>query len=250
MKSLNRALDIIEQVAEHRGIGVREIARLADLPPATAHRIVAALVKRGYLNKNGNDHTYTLSPRFLVLGEKVQQQIDIVSIARPYLEKLMAETRENANLCIRDGHKVIYIDQVGSPDHNLQIFTKLGGSAPLFASGVGKVFLSGFSEDEMVRYIREVTLQPYTTQTITTADRLMEEIQAIRKKGYAVDNQEKELGVRCVAAPVFGHDNQILAAISVSGASQRITAKRLPALGQRVARAARRFSAAMGNDRT
>ena len=249
MKSLNRALDIIELIAEKGEIGVRELAQISDLPPATAHRIVAALVKRGYLNKDERTHRYTLSPKFLILGEKVQQQIDIVSIARPYLEQLMAKTRENANLSVRDGRNVIYIDHVGSPDHNLRIFTKLGGNAPLYASGVGKVFLSRFSATQFRQYIEAVDLQPFTPHTLTTAQMLADEIEKVRRLGYAVDNQEKELGVRCVAAPILDHGGQIRAAVSVSGAAQRITIKRLPALGELVMECARQVSEAMGHKR-
>jgi DNA-binding IclR family transcriptional regulator len=247
MKSLKKALDLIELVAESGAIGVRDLAQISGLPPATAHRIVATLVNCGYLNKDDRTHHYALSPKFLVLGEKVQQQIDIVSIARPYLEKLMGESRENANLSIRDGHHVIYIDHVGSPDHNLRIFTKLGGSAPLYASGVGKVFLSCFSEPQFQRYVEEAAFQSFTANTITTVQKLRDEIQTVREKGYAVDNQEKELGVRCVAAPIFDHSNQIKAAISISGAAQRITMKRLPALGKLVVGVAHQLSVAIGH---
>ncbi len=237
----------MERIADHRGIGIRELSQVSGLPPATTHRIVATLAHRGYLDKDGRTHQYTLSPKFLILGEKVQGQFDIVAIARPFLETLMAETRENANLCIRDAHNVIYIDHVGSPDHNLQIFTKLGGSAPLYASGVGKVFLSGFTEPEFQRYVTAVDLKPFTSHTLTSDRQLAGEIRHIREKGYAVDNQEKELGVRCVAAPVFNHSNSMQAAISVSGPVQRIITKRLPILGKTVVRIARQLSAAMGH---
>lgn len=246
MQSLNRTLDVIELIADHRGIGVREIAQASGLPPATVHRIVAALVKRGYLNKDRRTHRYALSPKFMILGDRVQQQMDIVAIARPHLEALMSATRENANLCIRDGHKIIYIDQVGSPEHNLQIFTKLGGSAPLYASGVGKVFLAHMRAPEFDAYLKAEKLSPFTDNTKTTPAALRKEIAAIQKTGYGVDDQERELGVRCVAAPVFNHARKVPAAISVSGASQRIPKQRLKKLGQQVVACARDISTAMG----
>jgi len=246
MQSLNRTLDVIELIADRRGIGVREIAQISGLPPATVHRIVAALVKRGYLNKDRRTHHYTLSPKFLILGERVQEQLDIVAIARPHLEALMSATRENANLCIRDGYKVIYIDQVGSPEHNLQIFTKLGGSAPLYASGVGKVFLAHMRASEFDAYLKAVKLRPFTDHTKTTPSALRAELDAIRKRGHGVDDQERELGVRCVAAPVFNHARQIVAAISISGASQRIPKQRLKKLGPQVVAGAQAISMAMG----
>lgn len=246
MQSLNRTLDVIELIADRRGTGVREIAQISGLPPATVHRIVAALVKRGYLNKDRRTHRYTLTPKFLILGERVQQQLDIVAIARPHLEALMRATRENANLCIRDSDKIIYIDQVGSPEHNLQIFTKLGGSAPLYASGVGKVFLAHMRATELDAYLKAVELRPFTDHTKTTPSALRKEIVAIQKSGYGVDDQERELGVRCVAAPIFNHAHQVVAAISISGASQRIPVHRIKELGQQVVAAAQDISIGMG----
>lgn len=247
MKSLNRALDLLELIADRGAIGVRELAKLAELPPATTHRIVAALLSRGYLFKSGRNHHYALSAKFLNLGEKAQQQIDIVARARPFLEKLMADTRENANLCVRDGYKVIYIDHVGSPDHDLQAFTRLGGSAPLYASGVGKLFLSQLSEPQFEAYLKDVDLRSFTPHTITTARALAAEIKKAGKNGYAIDDEEKELGVRCVAAPIFDHRSEIVAAISVSGAAQRLTDDRLPALSERVVDVARQLSIAIGH---
>ena len=246
MKSLNRALDIIELIAERRGIGIREIAQAAGLPPATVHRMVSTLTQRGYLSKSERTRRYTLSPKFMVFGQRVQQQIDIVAITRPHLEALMSATRENANLCIRDGEKIIYIDQVGSPEHNLQIFTKLGGSAPLYASGVGKVFLAHMNASELEAYLKAVELRPFTNHTKTTPVALRKEIAAIQKIGHGVDDQERELGVRCVAAPIYDHAQRIVAAISVSGASQRIPKQRIKELGQQVVACAHSVSVAMG----
>lgn len=246
MKSLNRALDLIELIAERGAIGVRELSGLAGLPPATTHRMVAALQKRGYLFKTGRSHRYALSPKFLKLGESAQQQIDIVASARPFLEKLMADTRENANLCVRDGHKVIYVDHVGSPDHNLQAFTRLGGSAPLYASGVGKLFLSDLGERQFQAYLKAVDLRAYTPHTLTTAKALGAEIKKVGQNGYAIDDEERELGIRCVAAPVLNHGNEIVAAISVSGAVQRLTDERLPTLAKLLVDTAHQLSTAIG----
>lgn len=246
MKSLNRAFDLIEHIARKGAIGVRELAAAVDLPPATTHRIVAALVKRGYLNKAADTHRYALSPKFLSLGERARGQIDMVAGARPFLQELVAATRENANLCVRDGDKVIYIDHVASPDHDLQAFTRLGGSAPLYASGVGKVFLSGFDEEKIQSYLARVELKAFTPKTLVTAAALRAEIRRIDRQGYALDDEEKAVGVRCVAAPVHDHRGEIAAAISVSGAAQRLPAQRLPELAVLLMERARRFSAVIG----
>ncbi len=245
MKSLHKALDIIERISEAGTIGISELASATDLPPSTIHRILSTLSGRGYIQQQP-DRRYLLSPKFLILGSRVQQQFDMVAIARPHLEALMSSTRENANLCVRNGDNIVYIDHVPSASHDLRIFTRLGGSAPLYASGTGKIFLSQFSPNLLDAYLDRVTLTPLTPATLTVANDLRQHIAQVRANGHALDDQEKETGVRCVAAPVFDHSGQIAAAVSISGATQRITRKRLPKLTARVVQTARRISLALG----
>lgn len=246
LKSLKKALDLIELIADAGTIGVREMADRAGFPPATAHRIAATLLQRGYLQQNLADRRYALSTRFLELADCVQRRFDIVSLARPHLEALSGRTRENANLCVLDGMDVVYIYQVRSREHALQSFTRLGARAPLFATGVGKVFLSHMTPSEIDAYLKEVELVRHTGNTITQRTALRDELARVRKRGYSVDNQEKEQGVRCVAAPVLGHTNRVVAAISVSGASQRITMDRVHLLGPVVIEQASKISADLG----
>lgn len=246
MKSLNKAIDIIEHISEAGALGISELGVRSGLPPSTIHRILATLANRGYVQQNTETRRYSLSPKFLIFGSRVQQQFDIVSIARPHLEQLMADTRENANLCVRNGDNIIYIDHIPSASHDLRIFTRLGGSAPLYASGTGKVFLSYFSSDLLDDYLYRVTLESLTPTTLSTADHLRQHIKDVHDCGYAVDNQEKETGVRCVAAPIFDYNGKIAAAISISGAVQRITRKRLPQLTDLVIKTAQRISHALG----
>lgn len=246
MKSLFKALDIIEALAETSGMGIRELAVETGLPPATTHRIVNALVEREFLQKTGNPPRYALAPKFLMLADAMQPRNEVALVTRPYLEKLMQLTGENANLCIRDGWDAIYIEHVSSRRHDLRIFTRIGARAPLYATGVGKVFLAGMSSDLLQTYLQKAALKRLTPHTITDSDRLLAEVLRIRKRGYSVDDQEKEPGVRCIAAPLFNYRGEIDAAISISGPAQRITTDRLSELAEMVKKTAADVSRSRG----
>jgi DNA-binding IclR family transcriptional regulator len=248
MKSLDKVLDIIEFLAINGHTGIREISAKLSVPPATVHRIVASLNERGYLQKKEDNQQYGLSTKFLELGDAVQQQFDIVSIARPFLEYLVDKTGENANLCILNGWNSVYIDHIHSKEHSLMLFTRLGAAAPLYASGVGKIFLSYFSISKLKHYFNEVECIAYTDDTIITLAEMRLEIEKIQQIGYAFDDEEKEKGVRCVAAPILDRKGKNIAGISVSGATQRISVKRLSQLGEIVKETAQQLSGELGYD--
>jgi DNA-binding IclR family transcriptional regulator len=246
MKSLNKALDIIDAVSKLGSAGIREISSKTGFPPATTHRIAATLVKRRFFNQDPVTKTYSLSLRFLELGTQVQQQFDLPTIARPHLQKLMSETGQSANLAIRDGDSVVYLDQVQNDNSMLKIFTRLGTRAPLYSTGVGKMLLSQWSKSDLDSYLTRTHLISYTSHTLVSRTQIIKELEQISARGFAVDNEEMEEGVRCVAALVFDHRQQIAAAVSISGAAMRITADRIEYFGDTVKRCALDLSHDLG----
>lgn len=246
MKSLRKALDLIEIIGETGEIGVRELSARTGFPTTTVHRIMATLVERGYLRQNPENRNYLLAMRFLAFADMVQQHFDLVPIARPHLERLSADTEESANLCVLDGLVGVYIDHVHSQKHMLRTFTRLGARVPLYATGVGKVYLSRMAPKELETYLTQVKMDRFTVKTITDRKTLMREIERIRKQGYALDDQEKENGVRCIAAPIFNHNGMIIAAISISGATQWISTGRIKPLSRLIMDSAARISADLG----
>jgi IclR family KDG regulon transcriptional repressor len=239
-------LDLIEIIAETGSLGVRELSSRTGFPPTTVHRMMATLTERGYLQQNPSTRNYSLSTRFLEFADRVQQQFDLLPMARPHLERLCADTGENVNLGVREGTVVVYIDHVHSQTHTLQTFTRLGARVPLYATGVGKVFLSRMKTPELDAYLKKITLKQYTEKTITDRNLLTKELARVRKQGYAVDNQEKEHGVRCIAAPVLNYNELMIAAVSISGASQWIPMERIHLLARMVINCAARISAELG----
>lgn len=227
MKSLHKVLDIIEAMAKSGGIGIRELSAHTGYPPPTVHRITSTLIERNYVKQDPATKRLSLSVQFLELGTNVQQQFNLTAIARPHLERLMAECKEAVNLAVQDGDYVAYLDHVRSNYSMLQLFTKPGARAPLYCTGVGKMFLSHWPPTEVEAYLDRILLVPHTPRTIVDRRRLMDELVQIRAAGYSVDDEEMEKGVRCVAALVMDHRGRPCGAVSISGAAMRIAPARI-----------------------
>jgi DNA-binding IclR family transcriptional regulator len=247
MKSLHKVLDVIDLIADRGSAGVRQLSSFSGYPLATTHRIVSTLAKRGYLKRDPITKSYALSMRFVELGNRVQQQFNLTSIARPHLERLKRVTGESANLAVLDGAEAVYLEQVRS-DHMLQLFTKLGAKVPLYSTGVGKAMLSNLSDQEVDRYLATTPLKPFTCHTLTEAEAIREEIRKIRAQGFSVDNEEMEEGVRCVAALISDHQHRCAGAVSLSGAAMRVTVARLPEFAKAVTACAQGISSDLGSD--
>lgn len=166
------------------------------------------------------------------LGSRVQQQTHLISIARPHLERLMAGTRESINLAVPDGDNAVYLDIVRSSYSMLQLFTRPGARVPLYATGVGKLFLSRMSAGDLEAYLQRVPLTPFTRYTLIEKEKIVRELNQIRALGFAVDNEEMEAGVRCVAALILDYNRQPAASISITGAAMRITSDRVEHFGE------------------
>ena len=246
MKSLIKAIDTINAVAEAGSAGIRELSALTGYPPSTIHRIAATLVERHYFQQDPVTKQYSLSFRFLELGTKVQQKIHLTSIARPHIERLMDKTRESVNLAVRDGDSMVYLDIAQSNHSILQLFTRPGARVPLYATGVGKLFLSTMQEPELDASLERSNLTQFTPHTLTERDKIIEDLKRIRNQGYSVDNQEMEKGVRCVAALIFDHQGKPAASVSITAAAMRVTKDRIKLFGNLVTSCAEAISRQLG----
>jgi len=172
--------------------------------------------------------------------------LKLTEIARPHLERLMQETRESVNLAIPDGDYVVYLQQVQSDYSMLQLFTKPGARVPLYCTGVGKAFLSRWTDDDVRAYLARTEMRAGTAKTLVDPDRILEELARIRMQGFSVDNEEMEEGVRCVAALVFNHKGETEAAVSISGAAMRISLEQVRAYARSVQNCALAVSRELG----
>ncbi|TWP34538.1 IclR family transcriptional regulator [Leekyejoonella antrihumi] len=218
VRSLDRAFDILETVAEAGGsAGVSEISLLSGLPMPTIHRLAQTLVDRGYLRKEPS-RRYSLGPRLIGLGEATSSLLG--TWARPYLARLVDSIGETANLAALDGDLIVYAAQVPSK-HSMRLFTAVGRSALPHTTAVGKALLADVDPETVRMLLGRTGMAPATEHTITSTRAFAEALTAVRAQGYAMDDGEQEVGVRCVAVAVPGIPSRI--ALSVSGPRTRMS---------------------------
>ncbi|WP_338825611.1 HTH-type transcriptional regulator XynR [Moorella humiferrea] len=222
VQAVDRALAILETLArEGSPMMLSAISAELKLNISTVHRLLNALAAHGLVEQEPYQGRYRLGIRAFEIGNRALYSLDIRSIARPALHQLVDDFNETANLAILDKYEVVYIDQVES-SNIIKMLARPGTRAPAYCTGAGKVLLAYLSEKQLNIFLNEVPLYPYTATTIIDPVHLREELQQIRRQGFALDHGEREEGVRCVAAPVFNHENRVIAAVSVAGPANRM----------------------------
>jgi len=229
VQSVGRTLDIIEFLgSSEQEFGVSEIGAATGLSAGTAHRLLGTLVSRGYVRRNERTRRYSLGLRALTMAITARERIG--PLALPFLEELVEASQETVNLAVLESGSMLYIEQAFPPTRTLRMFTDPGNRVPLHSTGTGKVLLA-YQPPRLIEFILGRTgLSRQTVSTITDLSQLRTELQRIRREGYAADFEEQEEGVRCLAAPVFGPDGNIFAAMSISGPTSRLSRKRMDEL--------------------
>lgn len=218
VQSLDRAFALLEHMAAAGGdVALSELAARSGLPLPTIHRIVRTLVSSGYVRQLPS-RRYALGPRLIGLGESASRMLG--AWARPHLTELVEQVGETANMATLDGDEVVYVAQVPSR-HSMRMFTEVGRRVSVHATGVGKALLAQLPPNRVAELLDRTGMPAETQHTITDPDTLAEELARIRTQGYAVDDGEQEVGVRCVAVPV--PDGPSMTAVSVSGPEARVS---------------------------
>jgi IclR family acetate operon transcriptional repressor len=251
VQSVARAFALLEALAERDEAGLVELARHVSLHPSTAHRLLASLIDCGYANQSPTTGRYRLGRKALELasGSKARDA-RLRSLAPPHLEAIRAAVDETTNLVALDGLAVIYLDQVESR-RAVRLFAEPGRRVPAHTSGAGKAMLAFQADGLLGKLYASEPFERLTPHTITTAATLREELGRVRRRGYALDNEEYEEGVSCLGAPIFDSIGNADAAISVSAPSARLHRFGLVELGGLIVRHAREISRELGyEDRT
>jgi IclR family KDG regulon transcriptional repressor len=227
MNSIEKTLEILDLFFEKDSeLSISEISKLTNINPSTIHRIAAIFVKRGYVDHPHKKGGYSLStPKLLHLLGVIKKRLKVRTVALPYIRKLSQNVNEAVELSLCHG-QVAYNIEVINIDRLLNV-TADSRTFNLYSTGVGKVFLACMSDDEFQHYINGIVLQPRTPNTITDVDEMKRELKKIRKNGVAFDDEEHELGVRNIAAPVKNWENNVIAAIGIIGLTTRISAERI-----------------------
>lgn len=218
MQSVERAFELLDIMAASGGsIGISELAEAADLPMPTVHRLVGTLVTLGYVRRLAT-RRYALGTKLIGLGESATKLIG--GWAKPYLSELVRQTHETSNMAFLEDDMAVYVAQVPS-EHAMRMFNEVGQRVLPHSTGVGKALLSQLDDESVRALVGRTGLAPRTINTLTTLDTLLADLEVIRTRGYAIDDGEQEVGVRCFAVPVIGAPT--LTAMSIAGPTARVT---------------------------
>ena len=247
VQSLERAFDLLEALSAGGELGVTELANRTGLVPSTAHRLLHTLTKRGYVTQSPETGRYLLGYKVVEVASGLEHRRErLRAVARAHLESIQRATGETVNLVVLEADRVVYIDQVEG-SRQVRMFTAVGTSVPAHTTGSGKAILAfGSPETPPALFGGDRVLERLTNRTLTSLGALEDDFKRIRRRGYALDNEEHEEGVGCVAAPVFDHTGRPCAAISVSGPTARILHEHSSQLGALLIERAGLVSEALG----
>lgn len=244
ISSLEKGIHVIELLAEKKELTVSQVAAHLGLNRSASHRFLATLRELGYVEKNAESR-YQLTFKLLELGMKVANRFEIRQIARPYMQELASKYNETVNLGYWDGKGIVHLDKINSQEI-LRMDVGVGTRAPAYCTALGKSILAYLPQKELADFLGSERLEAMTPRTITSVERLKEELGQIREKGFAVDNQELSLGLRCVAAPVFDYSGYPSCALSVAGHDTRLTDEVVARVQKDITQICARLSAKLG----
>src|SRR5919204_771457 len=244
--SVERALSVLEAVAQ-RGDGMSnsEISHRLKIPKSSASYILRALERGGYLRRGREDGRYHIGLAVVSLSHRALAGLDVREMAQPVLRQLVDASGLTAHLAILDHGRAVYIEKVEAPGF-VKMDTWLGRRVDVHSTSIGKALVAHLADAEIQTLVAERSLTRYTSQTITTLPKLLRELESVRAQGYAVDDEENNPGVRCVAAPVFNREGRVEASMAVSGITSQLDRAAVPRIAELVKSAARKLSHQLG----
>lgn len=247
VQSLVRALSLLNRIAEapDDGVSLTDLAQQVGLPASTAHRLLLTLEQERYVRFGASRRLWSIGVQAFVTGCAFIKTRNLAALARTHLRRLMEDSGETVNLAVEDKGEAVYLAQVECRQM-MRVLARPGTRVPMHCSAVGKAIFSAMSDKAIAQILRQHGMPRLTAKTITTPAALRAALIEVREQGYAVDDEEHAVGLRCIAAPVFDETGDVIGAISVSGPMARIDESRISELGQMLVEAARAISAEMG----
>lgn len=244
--SLEKALDLLEAFTlDNRALSIAQLSGAAGIPKSTAHRLLSTLKLRGYVRQDEASRRYRLGIRAWELGSRAVANVGVLEAARPHLERLASRSGEIVHLAILDGGEVVYVDKVEADQQAVRAYSHVGGRAPAYSVATGKAIVAhhdaGFREKFLRRHFRA-----YTPKTLADSGALRADLERTRRRGYAINLGEWRIDVGGVAAPIWKHTNEVVAAVSVTAPVIRLTKKRIGELAPLVIDTARQISRDLG----
>lgn len=246
IQSLERAFAILEEITRHReGIGLADLARRVGLHSSTAFHLIRTMVQLGYVSQPRDSKRYRIGRRLFALAAGALDEVALVSVATPVLERLSLATGESGHFAIRSGDDIVVVAKTAGGGL-FQLVDRSGAVRPAHATALGKVLLAALPDSELGRVLANLELRRFTAKTIVEREPLLRELEEVRSKGIAFDDGEFDAEVRCVAVPVRDFAGRVTGAVGISGPIWRLSLQALQDNSARVREAAELLSAELG----
>lgn len=246
IQSISRAAAILNTLSEQPGgMTLTEVSQTVGLSTSTAHRILTSLNEEKYVQFHTSTNLWSIGVQCFIAGSAFLRSRELLTIARPFMRRLMEECGESVNLAVEDRGEVVYLAQVECRAM-MRAFAMPGGRAAIHCSGVGKALLSEYDRKLVREILKQKGLAQYTPKTLKTYKAFQQSLDKSRQQGYAIDDEEQAIGVRCIAAVIHNEERSPIAAVSVTGPTVRLSDDRIEGLGSLVNRAAYDITLAYG----
>jgi IclR family transcriptional regulator, KDG regulon repressor len=245
VQSVDRALAILGIVSQHNQIGITDICKSLDLNKTTVYRLLSTLMNNGYIEQVKGSNKYRCTFKLFEMGNKRIQDLDLLEEAKPALEKLADLTKETVHLVVEEGTEIVYIHKVESTN-TIRMHTWVGKKNPMYRTAVGKAILAFSDKEKAIDIWNKSEIVQNTPYTITNIDDFLEQLVLVRKNGYAIDNEETEIGIRCVAAPILDFSKNVIGALSISIPTIRFPENEIEIYGNQVKKCSEVISKKLG----
>jgi DNA-binding IclR family transcriptional regulator len=244
--AVERALAMLEAVAqEPEGLSNAHISRKLKIPKSSASYILRTLEKQAYLNRDPSTGKYRVGLKILSLSRGALSGLDVREVALPIMRHLMEKTNLTCHLAILDGPQAVYIEKV-EPQGFIKMDTWVGRRMRVHATSVGKALVAYIAQERLEKILADSGMEKRTPKTITTPARLLKDLEKVRAQGYAIDDEENNMGARCLGAPVFNQHGVIEASLGLSGTTNQVNAQTIPRIVEHLKDAARHLSMQLG----
>ena len=246
LQSLDRAVSVLELLGESEGpLSLAEVCERMGLHKSTAHRALMVLERCALIERTA-ENRFRLGLKLYELGSRAVEQIDLRARVHPWFRKLSAQVGETVHLGVLQKTSVVYLDKVEPNNRRVWLASRIGASNPVHCTAMGKAMLAFLPDQEVAEILARIRYTRLTPRTLCTPEALMRSLDRVRRRGYAIDDEEAEIGVRCVGAPILNESGRPVAAVSVSGPSSRITQQSVPGIAEHLIRCCREISTSLG----
>lgn len=246
VQSAERIFLVMEMLANNGEMGLMEISAALGLHKSTVHRLLMSLIYMGYAKQDETSQKYMLSYKIVSMAGKLLDRMDIMQVAKPYLERLSDLSGEAVHLVAREDNNILYIYKIEAKVGTIRMVSHVGMVHPMYCSGVGKAIMATLSEKELRQIWNESVIEKKTDKTIVDYEEMLRVLEEVKRNGYALDDEENEKGVRCIAACLKSYQNEVKYAFSISGPTSRMTRERVKELSVDVKKVQEELSRELG----